>query len=276
MGDKEQLVKTIADTLKKELTIDAPPQRVTSSVNTRKTRSRPVPVTTGYNTVFLLDGNIWDDSSTLFFNNPAYIKETFKGNIEFLQGVFKTLGADKSKKIYTGTGTTFLGTPLPATGNPLLNSQFLKDYVLSPLGIELKSITSNELESIDSVFWMPFFQYDWFNVNQEILKFSDTDIKVLTAKAKKYGLILQGELGFYYMANNYYLQNFYKQTDWRFTTYYYLQNWISVDKPSKGAVVKTASGSGIPVSELKDKRHAIATFDFQGTSYAGAIAWRML
>lgn len=41
MGDREKLIKTIADTLRKELTIDAPPQRVTSSANTRKTRSRP-------------------------------------------------------------------------------------------------------------------------------------------------------------------------------------------------------------------------------------------
>lgn len=41
MADKDDLIKYIADTLRKEIVIDAPPQRVVSSSSFRKTRSRP-------------------------------------------------------------------------------------------------------------------------------------------------------------------------------------------------------------------------------------------
>ena len=47
MSDKDKLITTIADTLRKQLSIDAPPQRVTRSTSFRKTRSRPTPTTTG-------------------------------------------------------------------------------------------------------------------------------------------------------------------------------------------------------------------------------------
>ncbi len=41
MADKDELIKQIADTLRKEIAIDAPPQRVVRSTGFKKTRSRP-------------------------------------------------------------------------------------------------------------------------------------------------------------------------------------------------------------------------------------------
>ncbi len=43
MADKDELIKRIADTLRKELVIVAPPQRVVRSTGFKKTRSRPKP-----------------------------------------------------------------------------------------------------------------------------------------------------------------------------------------------------------------------------------------
>lgn len=268
MGDREKLVKTIADTLRKELTIDAPPQRVTSSVNTRKTRSHPKAQASPYNTVLLLDANIWDRSALQVVEG--------EGNANFFKGILKTLLGTK-RKVYTVKSSFFLGFEVYSS-TPVHNSSYLKDYVFSPLGIEVVPIEDSELESVDSALWLPLFR------PRVDINFSEGIVNVLKAKAKKFGLILQGEHALFPIEgfdfgwrthNNYYLKTFYQKLDWEFPRTSYTANWTSREKNSKNMTITAGLNHGIPMTELHSQSDALATFTVRGIEYAGAIAWRM-
>jgi hypothetical protein len=270
MGDKEKLVQIIADTLQKQLAIDAPPQRVTQSSSFKKTRSRNPPQIIETRTVLLLDGNTWKVISEI---NDTTARTTYKGNIKFFKGILENSKAKQTKKIYTipRTGTFFGNTILPDSN--IQDSILLTDYVFKPLGIKIEVVQDTELDKIDSVFWLSLLEEKYIAGEQPF--FPDAAVNLLIDKAKRFGMILQGEWLFWNLWDTYYFQTFYKNTKWTFVVNLFFRDWVSQNKNSKNALVVAGSSHGIPVSELREKNHAIATFDVGGVTYAGAIAWRM-
>lgn len=284
MADKEDLVKYIADTLRKEIVIDAPPQRVISSSSFRKTRSRPPKKAESNNIILLLDSNNWADITDI---NTTTAKTKYKGNIDFYTGIIKQSKAYKTKRIYTfsSEGTLF-GHPFYGSPYFIQDSVLLNQYVFSPLGIEVIIIKDTDINQVDSVIWIPLL-----TTTEEVyldsspvpyflplpLRLSEESIFLLTKKAKDFGLILQGEHTSWYDHNNYYLENFNKKnkSDWRFLRISYSQNWVSQCSPGKGSTIVTAQTHGMPVSQLDQRMRALATFEWEGVEYAGAIAWRI-
>ena len=126
---------------------------------------------------------------------------------------------------------------------------------LTDKGVEIIEVLDTELDRIDSIFWMPFYQVN----SQSIIGFTETRITQLKKIANTTGIVLQSEWSGWGPLTALYLDKFYNPYNplkIDITTYDYSYSWAKLYSnisPNKNIRINSNATGTIPIELLKEK-----------------------